>query len=252
MKQVKHLIQKSIKTNVLNYFHFEWLIRKTICLINKRPISFLGSLRSLKPDEIPESISPEKLIKGYEAPSVNVVPYVQPAEDDFQVGHVGNDELREQYAKMTKVREALIANYHSDFLANLIYQAVDKPDRYKPVVHKTIRPGDIVLLEDKYLKRYCYPLGRIISVDINRQGEVTAAKVKKADTNEIVYRHSTTLIPLLSNEMLQPSIEEVSPSTCTVPRVSEPPEQQFGRNPTRKAASRCRERFRQWGGEGTI
>ena len=41
--------------------------------------------------------------------------------------------------------------YHADFMVNLIFQAVDKEERYKPVIHKLISNGEIVLLVDKHL-----------------------------------------------------------------------------------------------------
>ena len=41
-------------------------------------------------------------------------------------------------------------------------------------------------------------MGRVTSIEENSLGEVTAARVKKGDTGENVYRHITTIIPLLS------------------------------------------------------
>ena len=90
--------------------------------------------------------------------------------------------------------------YHSEFLTNLIHQATDRKNRYKPVKHVKLGVGDIVLLEEKFTKRYHYPLGRVLKVDTNSLGEVTAAKIRKGTTREIVYRHSTSLILLISNE----------------------------------------------------
>ena len=53
VKQIKFFIQKSIRTNVLDYFEFEFLISKAVNLINKRPIAFMESLRSLPHDQLP-------------------------------------------------------------------------------------------------------------------------------------------------------------------------------------------------------
>ena len=55
VKQVKHLIFKSIKTIILDYFDFNFIIGKTINLINKRPITFKEGLRSMSLEQVPEA-----------------------------------------------------------------------------------------------------------------------------------------------------------------------------------------------------
>ena len=52
-------------------------------------------------------------------------------------------------------------------------------------------------------------MGVVISTEKNNLGEVTAARVKKGLTGEIVYRHSSSLIYIMSTD---PAIE--SKSTC--------------------------------------
>ena len=88
--------------------------------------------------------------------------------------------------------------YHEEFLRTLMHQATNDSDRFKPVPHKMIRPGDVVLLEEKFSKRYMYPLAKVISIETNDLGEVTAARLFKGGTRETVYRHASSLIPLLS------------------------------------------------------
>ena len=151
VKQVKFLLAKSIKTNVLEYFQFDLLIKKAIHLINKRPIGFKDGLRSLHPDQLPESITPELIIKGYETIPVGIIPDLEPISDDYSVG-----DLDSELEKLRTVREKLIDVYHTEFLSVLIDQATDKVHRYKRVKHTTLQPGDIVLLVEKNLKRYCY------------------------------------------------------------------------------------------------
>ena len=200
VKQVKYLICKSIKNIVLDYFDFHFLIMKTTHLINRRPIAFKECLRTLPPDEVPVIITPEILIKGYEGVSLNIVPELQQVEDCYNPLIDSRKTIRDEHEKLRKVRENLIDVYHAEFLTTLVIQAVDKSGRYKPVKHETISPGDVVLLSDKYLKRYMYPMGRVVSVEVNSIGEVTAAKIFKGDTKETVYRHVTSLILLIPNE----------------------------------------------------
>ena len=200
VKQVKLLIFKSIKLVILDYFQFEYIIRKTVSLINKRPIAFKDGLRSVPPGELPTVVTPELLLKGYEPVSINVIPDLQPIEDEDDSGWDDTTVIKSEFDKLRKVRENLVDYYHSDFIYNLIHQAVDKGDRYKTVLHKKLSVGDIVLLVEKYQKRYCYPMGRIVTVETNALGETTAARVYKGDTRETVYRHATSLIRLIHDE----------------------------------------------------
>ena len=91
----------------------------------------------------------------------------------------------------------MVEVYSREFLTHLISQAVDKKDRYKPVSHKSITVGDIVLLVELNTKRSNYPMGIVEKVNINQLGEATSAIVLKGHTREKVFRHSSSLIPLL-------------------------------------------------------
>ena len=153
IKQVKYMIAKSIRTTVLDFFDFQLLISKAINVINKRPISFKEGLRNALPDDVPACITPELLLRGYETIPLGIVPQLEPVED-----HNYGDILGEEFSKLRKARERLIDIYHAEFLTTLVHQSVDKADRYRPVKHDLIKPGDIVLLEDKFLKRYKYPM----------------------------------------------------------------------------------------------
>ena len=243
VKQIKLLIYKSIKTVILDYSEFEFLIAKTIHLINKRPIAFKEGLRTLSLDQLPSVITPEILIRGYDTISINVIPQLQPILDDYDPSMDENVTVRTEYERLSKVRERLVEVYHSEFLTNLIYQAIDKKDRYKPVLHKAIKPGDIVLLVDKFLKRYYYPMGKVIDVDENSLGEVTAAHVLKGDTREKVYRHVTSLILLLPSEFsaVEPTVQ-----------VEPTPTQQVRSPSVRLAARNCKDRNKSLQAAGSI
>ena len=239
VKQIKYLIYKTVKTTILNFFDFDYLISKTVHMINKRPIAFRENLRSLPPDQVPTCVTPELLLRGFDCTSVNMIPQLQAIEEEYNPNRGSPDDINQNYVKLRNVRERLIDLYHSDFLANLIYQAVDKPSRYKPVPHNHIKPGDVVLLVDKYLKRYYYPMGRVLSVEENSLGEITAARVRKGNTHEVVYRHVTSLILLLSGENFEPETVVIPPP----PSLGIPLEQ---RKP-RKAAKKCLQKLAKLG-----
>ena len=245
VKQVKYLVYKSIKTTILDFFDFQFLIQKTVHMINKRPVAFGESLRSLPPDQVPMCVTPEMLLRGFDSISLNVIPQLQPIEDEYDPSNDKPDAIRLQYEKLRKVRERLVDYYHSDFVTNLISQAVDKPDRYKPVFHKPLKVGDVVLLVDKYLKRYHYPLGRVMEIETNNLDETTAARVKKGDTGEIVYRHVTSLILLLPSELCV--AEKVSP-----PKSDESNDPPLMERPRRAAATRGRQKTADMLGEGSV
>jgi len=123
-----------------------------------------------------------------------VIPELQKpvADPDWSVRD--DNFLSSRYSKLCKARAQLIELYADEFLQVLLTQATSLRDGYKPVRHEKLRIGDIVLLTYKNLKQYGYPLGIVREIEENGLGEVTAAKVYKGITKEIVYRHATSLI----------------------------------------------------------
>lgn len=204
VKQVKHLIFKSISRTVLNLMDFEFLIAKAVHLINRRPIAFKEALRTAPESDTPVPITPESLVKGRDLVSINVVPYLQVSEGDSDPDWVNTSDMqsliRTNYGKLRKVREKLIDSYHSEFISNLSYQAVNQSDRFKPTKHHKIYVNDLVLLKDKFLKPSTYPLAVVLKVNVNSLGEVTSVIVRKGNNRESVWRHSSTIIPFLSCE----------------------------------------------------
>ena len=108
VKQIKYLIYKAIKTNVLDYFQFEFIIVKTVNLVNKRQIAFKEGLRTLLPDQLPVVITPELLVKGYEGTSINVIPELQPVDDDNDKDWELTTSINSEYDKLRKVRSRLV------------------------------------------------------------------------------------------------------------------------------------------------
>ena len=236
VKQVKYLIFKSIRNLVLDFFEFDYLVQKAVCLINKRPIAFKDGLRSEDQDYVPVPITPEMVLRGYETIGVNVIPPLQPILDEF----VSNpNSVSDAYEKLRKARERLLETYRNEFIGTLLDQAVDKNSRYKTVKHDALQVGDIVMLVDPLAKQYNYNIGRVLNVESNSLGEVTAAHILKGKSREKVYRHVTSLILLL-----RPASNPL-PALATQPQIVPVEQNSVRRNPGRSAARECRSKLRQ-------
>jgi len=238
VKFAKKLIYGSIRNNRLELFDFQLLIAQVKCLLNKRPIAFQEALRETDNSDIPSPITPELLLKGRETIVMNVIPAVHPDPDDDpdwneQIGRT--DPLRQEFAKLRVVNKRLVELYNDEFLKRLIDQAVDKKDRYKPVRHHGLLKGDIVLLKDKHLKCFQYPMAVVRDVVTNENNEVTGIIAMKGKSREIVRRHASSVIPLLSpnieNEE-EPAEEDYRKESSSCNRVK------------RKAAVLARKRLR--------
>ena len=115
---VKRLLFGSIKNLVLSYSDFEYVVRHTVHLANRRPIAFKESLREINLNSVPEVITPEHLIKGYESTSLNIIPELHPIpdtdpewRDDINPSH----HIKDEYSKLRKVRHNLIENITMSF-----------------------------------------------------------------------------------------------------------------------------------------
>jgi len=231
VKYVKKLVFGSIKKNVLSLREFEFLIENIVHLTNRRPVALKDSLRDSDVD-VPESISPEKLIHGRDLISVNIIPGLQPRPDDEDFTPEPVSKVDDAYEKLRRVRQNLTTLYNAEFTAALVSQAVDKKSRYKPITRdRDVAVGDVVLIIEEMSKPQNYPMGRIAKIYTNYDGEVTNADVKKGRTGEITKRHVTSLIPLLHSDVTL--VKESTPHTAAERAVRE--------QPSRRAAVKCRE-----------
>jgi hypothetical protein len=105
--------------------------------------------------------------------------------------------LRREFSKLRRVQSKLVEDYNTEFINNLVHQAVDEKHRYKPVKHIQLAVGDIVLLKEEHTKPVNYPVAIVRKVVINEQGEVTGVLVFKGKTRELVKRHVNVIIPLM-------------------------------------------------------
>ena len=198
VKMVKKLLFSSIGKNILNFRDFEFILAKTLHLVNRRPVAFKSVVRQNINDTLPDPITPELLLKGYNLPSLNIIPGLTEVRDPDWIPSESVSHILDSNEKLKSVRSKLVELYNEEFISNLVNQAVAKKDLYKPVIHKTIKPGDIVLVRDEFTKPNNYPMARVKSIIQNDLGEVTAAIVQKGSTKELLKRHSSALIPFLT------------------------------------------------------
>lgn len=177
------------------------MICHTVHLVNRRPIAFQEGLRDSSNDTVPNPITPEKLIHGHDLVSLNIIPDLQPDPDpdpDWLINTDPVDKVLESYQKLKKARSRLIDTYNSEFLSHLMSQAVNAKSRYQPVNHKALQKGDIVLLKEDNCKMNNYPMGIVKEIRTNCNDEVTGVTLLKGKTREVVKRHVSSLIPILS------------------------------------------------------
>ena len=198
VKMVKRLIFGAIKNCSLPKNDFDFLIAETVHIINRRPIAFKEGLRDSSGDAVPEPITPELLMKGFELTSVNIIPDLQVSDDtDTEWHKIAMPTITDAYQKLKIVRSRLREIYLSEFLSTLATQATDRPNRYVLVQHKVLNEGDVVLIKEVNTKPHNYPLAIVKSVQKNINDEVTSATLKKGKTRELTKRHVSTLIPVL-------------------------------------------------------
>ena len=222
VKLTKRLIFGSIKNNILTFDEFEFLIANVNHIANRRPIAFKDAVRDSEDYEVPEPITPEHLIRGYELPSLNIIPDLQPFPRDDPDFVADPNQLASNYSKLCKVRNNLLDIYHNEFIGTLILQAIDRNGRYKPVSHKQVQVGDIVLIQEEYTKRSNYPMGLVIKIFQNNLGETTHAVVKKGKTGQLNKLHVSQLIPLLETNMIPSQVVPSDPLSSNSVKLARP------------------------------
>ena len=231
VKLTKRLIYGSIQRNVLDAVEFDFVIAQTVHLVNKRPVAFKESLREsvISSQSVPAPITPELLLNGHELVSVNILPTCSSVDDpDWEPDMRTVDYIRVNFKKLNKVRTALNDLYQDQFLAQLVQQATDRKNRYRPVNHIKLKKGDIVLLRETNMKAINFPMAIVKEITTNELDEVTGATVMKGCNREIVQRHSSSLILLLPS-LVEDSIQN-----------EREVEQRSGKKSTRAAATRSK------------
>ena len=228
VKIVKRLLHGAIGKNILSLNEFQLFVSNVLCLTNKRPIAFKEALRDSDLSNAPDPITPELLIRGYSLPTMNIVPQNEYDYDDDPEFPISSKEVSRSLDKLQRSRKRLMEIYQSEFLTNLLSQSTDKKGRYTPKKHEMISPGSIVMLKEKHLKVYDYPMGIVKEVQMSESGEVTGATIMKGGNREVVKRHVNSLIYIMDTNADYVAVSD---------SVEEP---QRSSRPLREAAAKCR------------
>ena len=198
VKMVKRLIYGAVGKLILSREDFDFLIVHVNHLVNKRPVCFKESLRT--DTDVPQAITPEMVIHGFELPSLNIIPELQPCDidSDWMANIHAPESILKSYDKLSKARNKVMSLYRDEFIAELIKQATNEKFRYKPVNHCEVRVGDLVLIKDPNVKPIDFPLGVVEKIVKNYLGEVTELVIYKGKTMERVRRHVSSVVLLLS------------------------------------------------------
>ena len=112
------MIFGSIRNNILDIIEFEYTISYVIHLVNKRPIAFKDESRCC--ENIPQPITLEILIRGYELTSLNIIPDLLdiPEDSPWSSKSELNSSIKDSYHKLRKVKSAVKKLYTQEFFAN--------------------------------------------------------------------------------------------------------------------------------------
>ena len=200
VKISKRMIYGCIGKQVLDIFDFSFTLAQATCLVNKRPIAFKESLRdSGTSGVLPAPITPECLLRGHDLVTLNILPCQNIEVDpDWTPDSNSGMHIQSSFNILHKNRNKLNEIYNEEFIADLSRQATNTPDKYRPVKHDRLEPGDVVLLKEPNTKCLNFPMGIVTDVTINSIGEVTKVDIRKGN-REKVQRHVNSLILLLKN-----------------------------------------------------
>ncbi len=209
VKQVKKLVYGGIRNNILDYFDFEFMIKQINMLINKRPIAFKNLLSDPSAhDEELQPLTPEMILKGYEVPSVNILPQMQTIPEMYENDKIwnfpnekcigSNGVLQHRFEQLKRIRSKINSLYHGEFIQTLMEQATNRKNAFALKTHKKLSVGDLVSIKQTFSKPYQFPMGIVHEVEENDLGEIVSAKIRKAN-REIVRKHASDIILLSKN-----------------------------------------------------
>jgi hypothetical protein len=174
-------------------------------LINKRPVAYKQCLIDPKDDPSLGVITPELLLKGYDVPSLSMIPQLNlDLKDPDYVSNLNPSKamLFESFENLRKSKSELNKLYYSEFIERLRDQSTSDAGRYKHKSHTPLAVGDLVMIRQDMIKPYFQPMGVVVKVEINGLGETVSATVRKAN-NIVVRRHVTDLV-LLERSAIDP------------------------------------------------
>lgn len=203
VKQVKNVLYVSMSKNRLTAGQFIFLVAEAKALVNKRPIGFKKSLTNDNQAlEVPFTLTPEILLKGYEVPSFNILSLGEENhvnDPTWVPGNTSRKDLFDYFDYLNAQRGKLQECYEMEFLDNLKWQATNSPDRYKQRTLTKLCVGDMVAIKSKMMKPFYYSRGIVTNIEYNDKGNINAVAIRKSN-GESVRRHPSDLVLLYSVE----------------------------------------------------
>lgn len=235
VKQVKHIIVAGLGNRIVPLSEFQFIVAEAECLVNKRPIALKSLLSANDKDpDLPCAITPELLIRGYEVPSMNILPVESGDSLDDMDWLPNSSKVFEDFASLNKTRSKIHSLYEKEFLRTLEIQATNTPRRYSKHSQTDVNIGDLVAIRTNLVKPYHYPIGIVQELKYNDLQEINEILIKKAN-NELLRRHPSDVILLMHGN----AIENEPP--IMVPGSKE----QIGvMRPSRQAKTKCNQNMR--------
>ena len=248
--QIKNILYASVGKSLLDLSKFQLLVAEAQILVNKRPIGQKEVLTSNETANLDQCvITPEMLVKGYEVPSMNVLPSLSDEETIDISWTPGNpDDITTYFNSFSKNRNKLYELYEGEFLRNLERQATNKPSRYKRSNQPEIHEGDLVAIKTPLLKPFSYPRALITSIERNNLGEINALSLRKAN-KEVIRRHPSDVILLQS---FSDATDSKGPAIGGTSLESDPPSGGDSSRPKREAKRRCLRRNKELAESGLV
>jgi hypothetical protein len=199
VKQVKKLLQGSIKNNILDIMQFYHIVKQCQCLANKRPLNNLHALRDQDVNSTYRILTPEVLKLGYETSIFEINSPIEDLDSWSPNDLVDSKIAFSNIKQLIKIKNDVRKFYHDEFLYSLMDQATRTKGKYIPVHHQIIENGDVCMIKDPFIKPAQMPLGLIIKTYKNSNNETVKADIKKANKS-IITRDVTDLVLLVRGE----------------------------------------------------
>jgi len=249
VKQVKYMVYGTIARNILPVDQFRFLVKECNMLINKRPVALKASVRDSDVNCDSFALTPEMVVRGYEVPSLSVIPHLNEECSDSYSPYVRTSDkaLFDVFSSLRRARKNLNSDYYEEFLSVLRDQGEGKQFNYKKRSNVPLTVGDYVAVRQDMTKPYFYQTGIVTNVETNSLDDVVAVSLRKSN-REVIRRHNSDIILLLKAESgckndstddpVDSVSEIVSPQSGEVYEVSQCV-RESGRRPMRRAAQEC-------------
>lgn len=200
IRSIKALLIRTLGRSSLNMEELATVLCDVEATVNSRPLTCVN-------DEI-DSFLPL-------TPSMFIQDIVEVGVPDLD--KIDSNKLQTRYKVCQSLREELRGRFRKEYLAELVQKASEQG--------KTIKIGDLVLIENANKRRLNWHLGRVTKLLPSRDGCARVAEVKTASGTFI--RPLRKLYPLeVSND--DPVIKSVTPERTTRSgRVIRPPKSDF-------------------------